>query len=167
MSGVSLESVPFSELLRQPAETAERLARTRAVRLRRRDAADLVLMSADRAESESEVIDITTRLLARVVSRSPDLVADLLPTVVPWVRFLPAGDVALMVAEFIATVEAAGSVGNLAPVSQVLTEWRHTAEVHADPDLYRALTTQPLGDFGVVPRPEIKVAGTGHPKQTD
>jgi len=38
--------VPFSELLRQPAETTNRLTRARAVRLRRRDAADLVLMFA-------------------------------------------------------------------------------------------------------------------------
>lgn len=152
---VPLESVPFSELLRQPTETAERLARTRAVRLRRRDAADLVLMSADRAEAEGEVIDITARLLATVVQRSgPELVAEVLPNVMPWVRLLPAEDVPVMVTEFIATVEAAGSVGNMAPVSQVLTEWRHTAEVYADPDLHRALTAQPLGDFGAVTRPE-------------
>jgi hypothetical protein len=61
-------------------------------------------------------------------------VAEALPTVVPWVRFLPAEDVEMMVAEFIATVQAACAIGNTAPVSQVLTEWRHTAEVHADPE---------------------------------
>ncbi|MEV0128161.1 hypothetical protein AB0H83_06775 [Dactylosporangium sp. NPDC050688] len=38
-------------------------------------------------------------------------------------------------------------------MSQLLVEWRHTAEIHADPDLHRALTTQPLDDFGPVPRP--------------
>jgi hypothetical protein len=153
MTSVPLESVPFSELLRQPVETAERLTRTRAVRLRRRDAVDLVLMSADRAEAESEVIDITARLLATIVGRDPGLVATALPTVVPWVRFLPAEDVTTLVAEFIDTVEAAGMLGNTAPVSQLLTEWRHTAEIYADPELYRALTARTLGDFGAVPRP--------------
>jgi hypothetical protein len=154
MTSASPESVPFSELLRQPVETTDRLTRTRSVRLRRRDAADLVIMSADRADAEGEVIDLTGRLLASVVQRDPQLVSEVLPTILPWVRFLPAADIDALIAEFIETVNAAESIGNMAPVSQLLTEWRHTAEIHADPDLYRALTMRSLGDFGPVPRPE-------------
>ncbi|GAA3271576.1 hypothetical protein Dvina_45335 [Dactylosporangium vinaceum] len=153
MSASPLESVPFSELLRQPAETAERLTRARAVRLRRRDAADLVLMSAERADAEAEVIDLSSRLLAGVASRDPGLLRELLPSALPWVRFLPPADVDAMAAEFVSTTEAAAAIGNTAAVSQLLVEWRHTAEIHADPDLYRALTAQPLEDFGPVPRP--------------
>jgi hypothetical protein len=153
MSIAPLESVPFSELLRQPVETTDRLTHTRAVRLRRRDAADLVLMFADRAEAEAEVIDVTARLLAGIVHRDPDLVREVLPTALPWVRFLPPDDIDTMANEFVATTEAAAAIGNTAAVSQLLIEWRHTAEIHADPDLYRALTSQDLGDFGPVPRP--------------
>ncbi|NJC86029.1 hypothetical protein HC030_26280 [Planosporangium mesophilum] len=149
-----VESVPFSDLLRQPAETAERLTRARAVRLRRRDAADLVLMSADRAEAEGEVVDLAARLLASLVRRDPDLVRDVLPTVLPWVRFLPLEDANTMADEFVTTAEAAAAIGNTAAVSQLLTEWRHTAEIHADPQLYHALTGQKLGDFAAVPRPD-------------
>ncbi|WP_405093048.1 hypothetical protein OG767_09415 [Micromonospora sp. NBC_01392] len=148
-----LESVPFSELLRQPAETAERLSRARALRLRRRDAADLVLMSADRAAAEGEVVDLTARLLASLVRRDPGLVREALPTVLPWVRFLPAEDAHQMADEFIATAEAAAAVGNTAALSQLLTEWRRTAEVHADPDLHRVLATPSDDDFGPVTRP--------------
>jgi hypothetical protein len=148
-----LESVPFSELLRQPVETTDRLTRARALRLRRRDAADLVLMSADRADAEAEVIDVTARLLAGVARRDAGLLREVLPTALPWVRFLPAADIDVLVGEFVATTEAAAAIGNTAPVSQLLLEWRHTAEIHADPDLHRALTSQPLGDFGRVPRP--------------
>ncbi|OKI48973.1 hypothetical protein [Micromonospora sp. CB01531] len=148
-----LESVPFSELLRQPAETAERLSRTRAVRLRRRDAADLVLMSADRADAEGEVVDLTARLLANVVRRDPALVREELATVLPWVRFLPPGDVEQMTDQFVATAAAGVSLGNTAAVSQLLTEWRHTAEIHADPDLHRVLAAPSDGDFGPVARP--------------
>ncbi|CCH21837.1 hypothetical protein [Micromonospora lupini] len=148
-----LESVPFSELLRQPAETAERLSRARAVRLRRRDAADLVLMSADRAAAEGEVVDLTARLLASVVRRDPTLVREALPTVLPWVRFLPPEDRERMANEFVETAEAAAAVGNTAAVSQLLTEWRHTAEIHADPDLHRVLVAPSSDDFGAVPRP--------------
>lgn len=153
MSSAPLESVPFSDLLRQPVETTDRLATARAVRLRRRDAADLVLMSAERADAEGEVIDLTSRLLVSIVRRDPGALRETLPTVLPWARFLPASDIDQLVTEFVGTVEAAASLGNIAPVSQLLTEWRHTAEVHADPDLYRALTSRALGDFGPVPRP--------------
>ena len=153
MTAAPLESVPFSELLRKPVETADRLTRTRAVRLRRRDAADLVLMSADRADAEAEVIDVTSRLLAGVARRDPGLVREVLPTTLPWVRFLPAADIDAMADELVATTEAAAAIGNTAAVSQLLIEWRHTAEIHADPDLHRALTSQPLVDFGPVPRP--------------
>lgn len=155
MTAAPLESVPFSELLRQPAETADRLTRTRAVRLRRRDAADLVLMSADRAEAEAEVVDVTARLLAGVARRDPNLLREVLPTALPWVRFLPKADVDAMAEEFVATTEAAAAIGNTAAVSQLLVEWRHTAEIHADPELYRALTQETLGDFGPVPRPDV------------
>jgi hypothetical protein len=146
-------SVPFSELLRQPTETTGRLAQVRSVRLSRRDAEDLVLMNAERADAESQAIDATGRLLAVLVRLHPHLVAELLPAVLPWSRFLPAGDVEQLATEFVATTEAAGSTGNLAPIAQLLTEWRHTAEIHADPDLHRAVTRGDLSDHGPVPAP--------------
>ncbi|MFJ4669077.1 hypothetical protein [Kitasatospora purpeofusca] len=31
---------------------------------------------------------------------------------------------------------------DLAPIAVLLTQWRHTAEVHADPALYTALTQE-------------------------
>jgi hypothetical protein len=153
MSTAPVESVPFSELLRQPTETAERVFRTRAVRLRRRDAADLVLMSADRADAEGQVVDITSRILATLISRNPELIREVLPVVLPWVRFLPAEDVDQLADEFVATAEAAAAMGNTAAISQLLTEWRHTAEIYADGELHQALISQLLDDFGEVPRP--------------
>ena len=50
---------------------------------------------------------------------------------------------------------AAASLGNTAAVTQLLAEWRHTAEVHADPDLLRALTAGESDDFGAAPRPPV------------
>jgi hypothetical protein len=150
------EEVPFTELIQHPTSTTGRLAGTRALRLRRRDADDLVLMSADRAEREGEVIDLTTRILAALLRErgSADMVRRVLPDVLPWTRFLPADAVDELVSEFIATGHAAVTVNNLAPISQMLVEWRHTAEVYADPELHAILSRPHEGDFGPVPPPD-------------
>jgi hypothetical protein len=150
------EEVPFTELIQRPARTAARLAGMRALRLRRRDADDLVLMSADRAQQEGEVVDITARLLAGVLGErgGADLVRQVLPTVLEWVRFLPPAAVDELASEFVATVHAAVAVGTMAPVSQLLAEWRHTAEVYADPELHAALTQAHEGDHGAVTAPD-------------
>jgi hypothetical protein len=155
MSGVPLETVAFSDLLREPTATADRLSRVRAVRLRRRDADDLVLMSADRVEQEGKVIDLTARLLSEIARREPELIGQVLRHSLPWVRFLPADAVEDLVTEFVETATAAGSIGNMASVSQLLTAWQHTAEVYSDPELYAVLKAPTGGDYGLVPRPEM------------
>jgi hypothetical protein len=151
-----LEEVPFTELIQQPTKTTRRLAGTRALRLRRRDAGDLVLMSADRAEQEGEVVDLTARLLAGVLRErgGAELIRQVLPSVLPWTRFLPATAIDEMAAEFVATSCAAAAVNNMAPISQLLVEWRHTAEVYADPELHAILSRPHEGDHGPVPPPE-------------
>jgi hypothetical protein len=149
-----LEEVPFSELIQHPTRTTGRLAEVRALRLRRRDADDLVLMPAGRAAQEGEVIDITARLLAGVLEEAgPDVVRKVLPAVLPWVRFLPADAVDEMVSEFIDTTHAAAEVNNPAPVAQLLAAWRHTAEIYADPELHAVLSRPHDGDHGPVPAP--------------
>jgi hypothetical protein len=153
--GSLVEEVPFTELIQHPARTTARMAGLRALRLRRRGAADLVLMSADRARQEGEVVDVAARLLAGVLGApgGADLVRQVLPTVLPWVRFLPAAAASELAAEFVATAHAAAGVDNMAPVSQMLAEWRHAAEVYADPELHTALTRAHEGDHGPVPVP--------------
>jgi hypothetical protein len=153
VTAAPLESVPFSELLRQPTETTERLNRTRALQLRRRDADDLVLMSYTRAASEAEILEIMARILSELARQHPDFIRDVLPTALPWVRHLPRDAVEMMAQEFVEMAEASASINNLASVRQLLIEWQHTAEVYADPELLRILSQPSNGDFGPVPRP--------------
>lgn len=147
-------SVPFSELLRQPAATTGRLAFARVLRLSRRDAEDLVLMYADRAEAETQAIDATGRMLASLANVHPELITELLPTVLPWSRLLPETDRAVFAREFVSTAEAAGAAGSPAPLAQLLTEWKHTAEIHADLELHRLLTRDDDDDHGPVLAPD-------------
>jgi hypothetical protein len=70
-------------------------------------------------------------------------------TAFPWVRFLPERDAQSFVVEFAAALDSAEPLRNPA---QVVTAWRHTAEVHADPELLTILR-QDGADRGPVPMP--------------
>ncbi len=149
------EDVPFSELLHHPAATARRLDAVRALRLRRRDAEDLALMSVTQMEQDATVVDFSARLLAGLV-RSENIAAlrQVLPEALPWSTFLPADDIDALLSELVATARGALALDNLAPIALLLAQWRHTAEVHADPALHALLTREPEGDLGPVPVPE-------------
>jgi hypothetical protein len=157
MSVSAYDQVPFTELLREPSATAGRLQGARRLRLRRRDAEDLVLQTAERAAREDEVIDMSARLLAGLL-RDADgalIVRRILPQVLPWVTFLPPEAADELVEELVATLQAAVSIDNLCPVSQLLVEWRHTAEIYADPVLYKAATRVLSDDGSLVPLPQL------------
>jgi len=125
-----------------------------ALRLRRRDDVDLVLTTAPRYEQDHAVLSVATRLFAALMRDAETrwLMLRVLPEVFPWVRFLPADDAQLFVTELVQTLEGANDLENLAPVARLVAAWRHTAEVHADPDLIRALR-QDAADHGPVPAP--------------
>lgn len=151
------EDVPFSELLHHPAATAGRLDAVRALRLRRRDAGDLALMRIEQLERDESVVEFTTRLLAGLVrSENIEMIRRLLLDAVPWVAFLPKADFDAFVTELVSVAQGAAALGNLAPVAVLLTQWRHSAEVYADPVLLEILTREPEGDLGSVPAPPAK-----------
>ncbi len=154
---MSAPEIPFSELVQKPTDTVARLTRTRGqtLRLRRRDAEDLTLTTATRAEQEHTVVSATTRMFVALMQRDEaarSLLIDVVPEVFPWVRFLPTQDVRAFVLELVDTLRAAGALDNPAPVVQVIAAWQHTAEVHAGPDL-AARTHLLEGDLGPVPEP--------------
>jgi hypothetical protein len=151
------DDVPFSELLHHPAATAERLDGVRALRLRRRDAGDLALMRIEQLERDESVVDFTARLLAGLVrAENVAVIRKLLPDALPWVTFLPEADFDAFVAELVTVAQGATELGNLAPVAVLLTQWRHSAEIFADPVLLEILTREPEGDLGPVPIPPGK-----------
>lgn len=149
------DEVPFTELLREPSATAGRLRDTRRLRLRRRDAEDLELRTAERAAQEDEVVDLSACLLAGMVrdETGVPMLARVLPQALPWVAFLPRDGAHEFIQELVVTLRAALSIDNLAPVSQLLVEWRHTAEIYADGHLHGEAVRQLGADGGPVPRP--------------
>ena len=77
---------------------------------------------------------VTARMLVALMQRDPrarELVTDVLPEVFPWVAFLSRDEGEEFVVELVATLRAAESLDNPAPVVQVIDAWRHTAEALA------------------------------------
>lgn len=160
MTSSAANEVSFSEFLQHPTKVTGRLDRERSLRIHRRGAPDLVLMSADRADRELQVAELLGRLFAELMREpaSQELATDAFLRVLPWVRFLPTAEVGQLVRELLEVASASASIGNFTPVAQLLTEWRHTAEIHADPELAEALSgpydvtdgtaaTRPKGDL--------------------
>ena len=149
----------FSDLQLRGKVTVERwLSRAtgRSLLVRRRDAEDLVLTTASRAQQVREASSITSRMFVALMQHDPhvrELVTEILPEVFPWVAFLSRDEVREFAVELISTIRAADSIDNPAPVIQVIESWRHTAEVLADPELTAVLTTPSAGDHGPVPVP--------------
>jgi hypothetical protein len=151
--------VNLSELLNKPKATLARLASSRRLLLRRRDDEDLVLTTAERAAQDTAVVRDTTRLFAEMMRRDPavmTLAVQVLPAVFPWVRHLPESAQREFAAEWLGTLSAAADLDNNAAVEVVVAEWRSTAEIYADPELYAIATRELDGtDYGPVPRPEV------------
>jgi hypothetical protein len=70
-----------------------------------------------------------------------------------WIEHLPPADLPAFLDELSAAARRASEGGDPADIAQLLVEWRATAEVHADPELYEALASESTDDFGPVPNP--------------
>ncbi|MCD0443929.1 hypothetical protein LO763_09865 [Glycomyces sp. A-F 0318] len=148
------EEMPFSEFLHQPAATAARLEEVRSIRLRRRGADDLALVRADQTDRDATVIDFTARLLAGLAKAGEaEAIRRVLAEALPWSTFLPETDRDQLLSELIEVAQGAASLRNLGPVSVLLEQWRHSAEIYADPDTHRQVTAEPGGDLGRVHLP--------------
>ena len=136
----------FSDLINKPKATLQPLTGSvsHSIRLRRRDDVDLVITTADRYEQEHEVIGMTVRFFgALVLHRGAESTLALLTDVFPWVTFMTEPDQRTLLDEFVLTLRAALDLDNFAPVAQLITEWKHTAEVYADPRCWPCSPVRP------------------------
>jgi len=150
----------FSEFLREPKRVIRQLDKAARVVIERRDADDLVLMNATRAEEDSEGIEIVAHVLAKALAKIPsEVFAHALEERLPWARFLPPAERDQFTREFLATAEASGAAGSTAALAQLIHEWRATAEVWSDPKLAAELRRPlPAPKGGPVLRPRQRRA---------
>ena len=143
---------PFSDLLRDPKRVVRDLD-DGDVLLRRRGAPALRLSWADRDDDRTTAFDALARLLRNLAAHSSDAMAEAALEAFPWLEFLPRDDREEFLVELPRTLLASAEIDNYSPVSQMLTEWRATAEVHADPKLARRLGRPIDADGDRVPAP--------------
>jgi hypothetical protein len=150
MTAIAAE-VNLSELLNKPRATLSLLESNRRVYLRRRDAADLVLTTAERAAEDDEVVSTTSRVFNEMMRHDPavlTMTVTVMPAVFPWVRHLTEKGKQEFAAEWLAALSAAASMGNNAALAGLIAAWRHTAEIQSDPELFATLTTPHDDDYG-------------------
>ena len=146
--------VQWSELQRDPKGVAA-LADRGEVRVRRRDGVPLLLVREDRASSTVEGAQVAARALRNALAHLP--VEDALEALTeefPWVDLLPEADRRQFAEDFVRAVRASADLGQWTVLTQVLTEWKATAAIHADPALVEELTRPLDGDYGPVPGPD-------------
>lgn len=145
---------PFSDLLRHPNDVTVDVDEADVV-LRRRDAPDLVLSRADRDAERTAVFMALGRTLRNLAVHHPGVLDDALADAFPWIEVLPPDDRRMFTDEFTRLAVAAGDLDVYGPVSQMIREWRATAEIFADPELAERLS-RPLAADGprVEPPPE-------------
>lgn len=137
----------FSELLRHPNDVTDDVE-DGDVLLHRRDEPDLRLSRADREDERTATFATLGRTLRNVAVQDPAPLEAALAEELPWIELLPARDRKEFLDEFSKVMAATTELDNYAPLTQLLREWRATAEVYADPRLAKRLrgSLSPSGD---------------------
>jgi hypothetical protein len=136
---------PFSDLLRHPNDVSIDVDKGDVV-LRRRDAPDLRLTRADRDADRTAAFLALGRTFRNLAVHHPGVLDGALGDAFPWLELLPAPDRQAFVEEFTRVAVAAGDLDVYGPLSQLIREWRATAEIHADPGLAERLRQAVMAD---------------------
>ena len=118
----------FTSFLRTPREVAAR-AEQGAVRITRRDAADLVLLRADDLEHQQEGISLASRIM-RGLLRSHDLTA-VLRDLFAWTSLLSEEELDAYSAEIDRLVWSAAELGEYDRLLSAQLAWSETASAYA------------------------------------
>lgn len=144
------ESVSFTDLSRNPRGVAARAAALGRLRVTHRDAPDMVLTTAARAEHAEENLTTASRLFLALMKQDDGAKSLLLalPEVFPWVRHLDAEEVRAFTVELLGALSDAAELGAGEAVHRAIISWRATARINADPDQLRE-SLRPLDGDGL------------------
>lgn len=145
----------FTDFLRAPKQVAEAADDVRCLVIHRRNAPDLVLARADRYRYEVDGAAGFGRVLSAIMAEMPETTASkLVLDAFPWSEFLTDTGRVEFAAALARALQVGAEIDSLAPAGQVVTAWKATAAIQADPNLTEALTRPiPVPDGQAVPEP--------------
>ncbi|MDT0380621.1 prevent-host-death family protein [Streptomyces sp. DSM 42041] len=133
---MSLESVTFSDLSRNPRAVAERAARAGRLRVTHRDAPDFYLSAAALEEQRDANLSTSSRMFLALMKHDSSARSLLSATadVFPWTRHLTDEEVRAFTVELIGALSDAAELGTDNAAERVIESWRATARIKADPE---------------------------------
>lgn len=160
-------SVTVTDAQYADALDAQRLSRARSLRLVTDHPGnapiDVAIYPIEQAERSELMGQLALRLLEAALYHPSGKkeVTGIIATAWPWAGHLPTHELGEMVDELAALLQHGPATEERdAAALQLLTEWQHTAEIWADPQLHDRLTRKHEFDGPVVPRPGDE-AGSG------
>jgi hypothetical protein len=150
----------WSDLARNPRQIADIVERDGEARIERRGDEQLILLEARRYDQAIAHLETLTKLVrSLLLTRSIEVAVK---EAFPWSGALPATGREEFFAEFVETFEMCKGLDVWKPLDQMLTEWKATAAIHADPELREALARPMVvdEDLGPVLPPELPDAET-------
>lgn len=144
------KEITWSSFLRDPTRIDRMLERGDVV-LRRRRGESVRLSRASSQLPQSDLLTAAAEVLALMVKTSPPDPKQL-SSEMRWTSFLPISDRRIFLEEFVGSLSACAELGTFEPVARLLSDWKKTAQLHAE-GLGVALK-RPISSVGArVPRP--------------
>jgi hypothetical protein len=161
-----IEIIPRSDIVKNMrVETVTDFLRHAKSVLRRIDKEDVVLSRRGRAPirislearnaSAMAGLGLAADVLAALVAvpEVPPRLPAVLEQRFPWVRFFPDHERERFTREFVETLQACASIGKSARLEELVTSWKSTATIYADPALAADLKRPLPGTGRMVRRP--------------
>lgn len=150
---MAVTEVSYSSFLRGPTEVLPALEHG-DVQLDRRDGEPLVMTRAHRYRSWMQGMALSSRVIRHLLKEDPDLAERLLADELPWLQWLPSGEQTDCLSDILTQLAAGAETGTFEPFARAIAEWKHTAEVWADPQLAKRFTSDFPGNGEVIARPK-------------
>lgn len=148
----------LSDMLRNSGAVIEETA-VRDVILRRRDGEDLFLALRSRERAVRESLGVLARILRAAlhddVARAT--VVKWAAEELPWTTLLPEDEAEAFLSDFARTVAACVEADTYEPLVHELSDWKATAETHANREVVEALRERHRGPAIPLARPDRRV----------
>jgi hypothetical protein len=142
----------WTDVLRD-SKRVHRLVEKEDIVVARRGRSPIRITTEERSRAVLSGLDVATRVLAELAPQAQQQLAQSLGHQFPWVRFLPAPAKVEFAMAFADTAAACASIGNSAPLAELVGDWKRTAAIYADPELAGELRRALPGTNTRVPRP--------------